>query len=260
MPLIAIPTTAGTGSEISPSAIITDLEAGSKIGIADNKLRPTVAIVDPLLTMSCPPRITAASGIDLLAHAIESFMAIDFSYLPLKKTEEDIVLYHGSTPLTSCLSKQAIKIVCENLPITVHQGQNLEARPNMAIASVMGNLACSNSGVTVVHAMAYPVGALTHAPHGVVNGILLPHVMEFNSPVCSKRLSEIAQIIEFSTQTVPEREAAQRAITAVRNLLADIGLPTRLSDIGVKKNDIHSLAERTMQVTRILRGIRGKLA
>jgi alcohol dehydrogenase class IV len=199
-PIVAIPTTAGTGSEVSPSSILTDVKENLKKGISDNKLRPTVAIVDPTLTLTCPPHITAATGIDVLAHAIESYMATNFAYLPLQPGEEETVLYHGSNPLTDCLAKQAVEIVADNLRIAVDQGRNTEARENMAMANVLAGIAFSNSGVTAVHAMAYPLGALSHAPHGVVNGLLLPHVMEYNLPVSSRRLAEIAGMMGINTR------------------------------------------------------------
>jgi len=253
-PLIAVPTTAGTGSEISPSSILTDVQNNLKKGIADNKLRPTVAIVDPLLTITCPPHVTAATGIDVLAHAIESYMAIDYAYLPLKAGEEDTVLYHGSNPLTDCLAQRGIEMVAENLRIAVDQGQNIEARVNMAMANVITSLAFTNSGVTAVHAMAYPLGAVSHAPHGVVNGLLLPHVMEYNIPVRSKRLAKIAQLMGVNSQGMSEREAAKRAVNAVSELIEDVALPKRMRDIGVKEEDIRPMAEATMDITRLLRG------
>jgi len=253
LPIVAIPTTAGTGSEVSPSAVLTDTKANLKRGISDNKLRPTVAVVDPLLTLSCPPHLTAATGIDVLAHAIESYMAINFAYLILPPAEEDTVLYHGSNVLTDCMAIQAIELVCHNLRVAVDQGQNVEARENMSMASVLAGMAFSNSGVTAVHAMAYPLGAITHAPHGVVNGLLLPYVMEYNVTVSSRRMAEIARVMGVKTQGTSERETAQSAVEEVYRLVQDIGLPSRMRDIGVKENDIRSMAEATMGVTRLLR-------
>jgi alcohol dehydrogenase class IV len=253
-PLIAVPTTAGTGSEISPTAVLTDEQANLKKGIADNKLRPAVGLVDPLLTLSCPSFVTAATGIDVLAHAIESFMAISFRYLPLKPEEKDTVLYHGATPLTSCLAERGIRLVAENLRTAVHQGQNVEARDNMAMANVITSLAYTNSGVTAVHAMAYPLGAVSHASHGVVNGLLLPHVMEYNLPLCTSKLATIAGLMGAATVGMSERDAALSAVAAVHQLLDEIGLPRRMREIGVKETDIRPMAEATMGVTRILRG------
>jgi len=252
-PIVAIPTTAGTGSEVSPSSILTDVKANLKKGISDNKLRPRVSIVDPLLTLSCPPNITAATGIDVLAHAIESYIAINFAYLPLNPGEEDTVLYHGSYPLTDCLALKAIELVGQNLKTAVDQGKNLEARVNMAMANVMAGMAFSNSGVTAVHAMAYPLGAASHAPHGVVNGLLLPHVMEYNLPVRTKELADVAKALGERIEGLSPREAALKAISAVNEIIRDIGLPTCMRDIGVQEKDIRPMAEATMLVTRLLR-------
>lgn len=252
-PIVAIPTTAGTGSEVSPSSILTDVKANLKKGISDNKLRPRVAIVDPLLTLSCPPNVTAATGIDVLAHAIESYIAINFAYLPLNPGEEDMVLYHGSYPLTECLALKAIELVGQNLKTAVDQGRNVEARVNMAMANVMAGIAFSNSGVTAVHAMAYPLGAISHAPHGVVNGLLLPYVMEYNLPVRIRELADVARALGEKVDGFSLREAALKSVSAVNELIRDIGLPTRMRDIGVKEKDIRPMAEATMQVTRLLR-------
>lgn len=252
-PIIAIPTTAGTGSEVSPASILTDVKANLKKGISDNKLRPTVAIVDPLLTITCPSHITAATGIDVLAHAIESYMAVNYSYLPLQPGEEDTVLYHGSNLLTDSLARRAIELVAENLRIAVDQGRNIVARENMAMANVLAGMAFSNSGVTAVHAMAYPLGAVSHAPHGVVNGLLLPHVMDYNLPVSSQRMAHIARMMGIDTQGMTEREAASSSVEAVTQMIEDIGLPRRMRDIGVKEDDIRPMAEATMGVTRLLR-------
>lgn len=252
-PILALPTTAGTGSEISPSSILTDTRANLKFGIVDNKLRPAVSIVDPLLTLSCPPGLTAAAGIDVLAHAIESYMAIHYKYLPLAHGEEETVLYHGSHPLTDCLSLKAIELVGQNLRMAVDQGKNVEARVNMAMANVIAAMAYSNSGVTAVHAMAYALGAVSHAPHGVVNGLLLPHVMEYNLPVRTKELGEIGKALGEVVNGLSPREAASKAISAVHEMIRDIGLPIRMKEIGLQEKDIRPMAEATMQVTRLLR-------
>jgi alcohol dehydrogenase class IV len=135
----------------------------------------------------------------------------------------------------------------------VDQGKNIEARVNMAMANIMAGMAFSNSGVTAVHAMAYPLGAVSHAPHGVVNGLLLPHVMEYNLPVSTERLGEVAKALGERAEGISPREAALKAIHAVHGLIKDIGLPIRMRDIGVKEEDIRPMAEATMQVTRLLR-------
>ena len=252
-PMIAVPTTSGTSSELSPSSILTDTEANLKKGISDNYLRPTYAVVDPLATITCPPSVTAATGIDVLAHAIEAYMALDYKYLPLQPEEVDSVLYHGSNPATDCSARRAIELTAQNLRLAVDQGRNVEARENMALANVLAGFAFTNSGVTAVHAMAYPLGAQSHAPHGVVNGMLLPHVMEFNLPVSSARMADIAELMGIDTLGMTEREAAMCSVEAVNDLIADIDLPVRMRDIGIKESHIRPMAEATMGVTRLLR-------
>jgi alcohol dehydrogenase class IV len=156
--------------------------------------------------------------------------------------------------VTDCLAKQAIEMVAENLRIAVDQGQNVQVRENMAMANVLASMGYTNSGVTAVHALAYPLGAVSHAPHGVVNGLLLPHVMEYNIPVRTDRVAEIAWMMGINTQGKSEREAAYSAVDAVRQLIEDIGLPSRMREIGVKEEDIRPMAEATMGITRLLRG------
>lgn len=253
-PMIAIPTTAGTGSSVSPAAVLTDEDENLKKGIADNKLRPSVAIVDPLLTISCPAALTAATGIDVLAHAVESYLAKPFAYLETTAQEEETILYHGSNPMADGLARDAIKLVGKSLRIAVDQGSNVEARMDMALANIKAGLAFSNAGVTAVHAMAYPLGAYSHASHGVVNGLLLPHVLEYNIPVCSARLKEVASWLGENTKSLNDREAAYKAVQNIKQLIEDIGLPSKMSQIGINKDQVKPMAEATLKVTRLLRG------
>jgi alcohol dehydrogenase class IV len=253
LPLVAVSTTSGTGSEVSPASILTDRQANLKRGISDNRLRPAVALVDPVMTLSCPPFVTACTGMDVLAHAVEAFMATPYAYLPLNPGEEDTVLYHGSNPLSDCLACDAIRLAGENLRLAVDQGSNLEARTQMALANIMAGMAFSNAGVTAAHAMAYPVGAITHAPHGLVVGLLLPHVMEYNLPVSIGRLHRIADCLGADTRMKSAKEIAWLPIDSVREMMADVGLPSRMRDIGVKEGDLRPMAEATIGITRLLR-------
>lgn len=182
-----------------------------------------------------------------------TYIATDYKYLPLAPGEEDTVLYHGSYPLTDCLALKATELVGQHLRTVVDQGKNLEARVHMAMANVMAGMAFSNSGVMAVYAMAYPLGAVSHAPHGVVNGLLLPHVMEYNVPVRARELADVARALGEKVEGLSAREAAFKAISAVNEIIRDVGLPTRMRDIGVKEKDIRPMAEATMLVTRLLR-------
>lgn len=253
VPIVAIPTTAGTGSSVSPTSVLTDAAANTKKGVRDNRLRPAFAIVDPLLTLSCPPFITACVGIDVLAHAVESYTAIPFAYLPVAPEEEDAVVYHGAFPLTDGNARDAIALVAQNLRTAVDQGRNVEARTNMALANILAGMAFSNAGATAVHAMALPLGAVSHAPHGLVNGLLLPHVLEYNLPVCADRLSNVAAWMGEKIDGLSRFDAALKAVDHIKRLIKDIGLPSKMKDIGVKESDIRPMAETTIQLESILR-------
>src|SRR5690625_3031292 len=176
-PLIAIPTTAGTGSEVTSVAVITDTENDIKVGISDNYLRPAVALLDPELTTGLPPYVTACSGIDALSHAVEAYTAKDFKYI---QAQGDI-LFQGALPITDALALHGIELIAKNLTIAVQQGSNLEARGNMLLGSLLGGMAFSNAGTALAHAIAYPIGGIAKSPHGEVTGLLLPYVMKYNT-------------------------------------------------------------------------------
>jgi alcohol dehydrogenase len=249
MPVIAIPTTSGTSSEVSPNTILNDEEKNLKIGMADFNIRPAVALIDPVLTLSCPPKPTASAGIDALCHAIESYTVVDYKYIP---TTDDVVA-HGKNPLSDCLALEAIRLISGSLRLAVLQGNNLEAREQMALGAYISGLAFTNSGVAGVHALAYPVGAATHAPHGVVNGLLLPYVMEYNIPARPAEFAMIAAAMGEEIEGLTDFEAAEMSVEAVKSLERDCGLPTRLSEIGVQEKDIRGMAEAGIGITRLLR-------
>ena len=187
LPLICVPTTAGTGSEVSAASVLTDTENLLKVGVLSNYLRPRVALVDPLLTVSCPPRVTAESGIDALTHAIEAYTAIDNADFPLLQAERST--YQGRHPLGDCLAEKAISLIGANLKRAVADGRDLAAREGMALGATLAGLAFSNVGVALVHALEYPVGGATHCSHGAGNGLLLPAVMRFNLPARRKEFA-----------------------------------------------------------------------
>ncbi|MBI2806211.1 MAG: iron-containing alcohol dehydrogenase [Planctomycetes bacterium] len=250
-PLICIPTTAGTGSEVSAATVITDNENHIKVGILSNWLRPTVAVVDPLMTVSCPPKVTADSGIDALTHAIEAFTAIDNADFPLPEGERTV--YQGKHPMGDLCAERAITLIGKYLCRAVKDGSDLEAREGMALAALLAGMAFSNVGVALVHAMEYPVGGAVHCSHGVGNGLLLPYVMRFNLSAKVKAFAEIAALLGENVTGLTERAAAEKAIAAVEKLRADIGIPQRLRDLGVKQEQLRGLAEKTFGIKRILR-------
>jgi alcohol dehydrogenase len=251
LPLVCIPTTAGTGSEVSGASVLTDTEKKMKVGVLSNYLRPRVALVDPMLTVSCPPKVTADSGIDALTHAIEAYTAVDNEEFPLPPGERTI--YQGRHPLGDVLAERAIQLVGANLRRAVANGQDLEAREAMALGATLAGLAFSNVGVAVVHALEYPIGGATHCSHGAGNGLLLPFVMRFNLPARVSRFARIAELLGENTSGQTEQAAAELAIVAVERLKSDIGIPQRLRDLGVTIDQLPGLAEKAFAVKRILR-------
>jgi alcohol dehydrogenase class IV len=243
-PLICVATTAGTGSEVSAASVITDTEKQIKVGILSNYLRPSVAVVDPLLTVSCPAKVTADSGIDALTHAIEAYTAVDNADFPLPAGERSV--YQGKHPMGDLVAEKAIRLVGQYLRRAVKDGSDLEAREGMALAATLAGLAFSNVGVAVVHALEYPIGGAVHCSHGCGNGLLLPFVMRFNLSARPREFAEIARLLG-------EEPIAERAITAVERLRADIGIPPRLSDIGVRDEQLRPFAEKAIGIRRILR-------
>jgi alcohol dehydrogenase class IV len=251
LPLICLPTTAGTGSEVSAAAVLTDTEQQIKVGILSNHLRPRVAVVDPLLTVSCPPKVTADSGIDALTHAIEAYTAVDNAHFPLPVGERSV--YQGRHPFGDMFAEKAIALIGKHLRRVVAHGADLDAREGMALAATLAGLAFSNVGVAAVHALEYPVGGATHCSHGAGNGLLLPFVMRYNLPARRHQLATVARLLGADVQGKSEDAAAEAAIAAVEQLRQDIGIPLRLRDLGVKEEQLRPFAEKAFGIKRILR-------
>jgi alcohol dehydrogenase class IV len=251
LPLVCLPTTAGTGSEVSAASVLTDSEQQIKVGVLSNYLRPRVAVVDPLLTVSCPAKVTADSGIDALTHAIEAYTAVDNAHFPLPSGERTV--YQGNHPFGDIFAEKAISLIGAYLRRAVAHGNDLEAREGMSLAATLAGLAFSNVGVAVVHALEYPVGGATHCSHGAGNGLLLPYVMRFNLPARRTRLARIARLLGEDVAGHSEQVAAEQAICAVERLRADIGIPLRLRDLGVTEEQLRTFAEKAAGIQRILR-------
>ena len=251
MPLICMPTTAGTGSEVSAAAVLTDTENAIKVSTLSNHLRPRVAIVDPVLSLTCPAKVTADSGIDALTHAIEAYTAIDNERFPLPSGERSV--YQGKNPMADLFAEKAISLVGRFLRRAVSNGQDLEAREGMALAGTLGGLAFSNSGVAVVHALEYPLGGAVHCSHGAGNGLLLPHVMRYNLSACPQAFAKIAALLGENVADLSPVAAAERAVAAVAKLQADIGIPGRLRDMGVKQEQLGGFAEKAFALKRLMR-------
>lgn len=251
LPLICVPTTAGTGSEVTAASVLTDKANQIKVGVLSNYLRPAVAVVDPLLTVTCPAKVTADSGIDALTHAIEAYTAVDNENFPLPAGERSV--YQGRHPLGDCLAEKAIELVGRHLVKAVKEPDNLEAREGMALAATVAGLSFSNVGVALVHAMEYPVGGAVHCSHGAGNGLLLPFIMRYNLPVRLTQFARVARLLGEETTGLNEQQAAERAITAVERLKAAIGIPARLEDLGVVRDQLPLFAEKAFGIKRILR-------
>ncbi|MGN8646211.1 iron-containing alcohol dehydrogenase [Gracilibacillus sp. HCP3S3_G5_1] len=227
-PVIAIPTTAGTGSEITRFSVLSDKKAKAKLSVGSMFNCPTIALVDPKLTLTLPPHLTAATGMDALTHALESFVN--------KETQ----------PISEALSREAMKLISRSLRLAVVQGENLNARKDMLLASTMAAMAFNTTRLGLAHSLAIPLGAKFNIPHGVVNAILLPEVMQFNLIGNTQKFIEIAKIFGEKVDGLSDLEAAQKAVDAVRRLNEDIGIRHHLSDFHVTEEDLEEVAKEAM--------------
>ncbi|WP_116344874.1 iron-containing alcohol dehydrogenase [Bacillus sp. HMA207] len=214
LPLIAIPTTSGTGSEVTSVAVITNKKTDVKMMMKHPSFIPKVAIIDPVLTSSLPPQITAATGIDALCHAIEAYIS------------------KVSQPLTDVLALSAIESIMKYLRIAYEDGRNMEAREAMMIASLQAGIAFSNASVTLVHGMSRPVGALFHVPHGISNAILLPTVLEFTKTSAIKRLAKIGRSLNKDLYSNSDEEVADYTLGEIKKLCFDLRIPN-LKEYGI---------------------------
>ncbi|MFT4302774.1 MAG: iron-containing alcohol dehydrogenase [Desulfovibrio sp.] len=234
LPLILVPTTAGTGSEVTPIVILSDPYEKLKKGIVSPYLYPSCALLDPELTVGLPAAVTAATGMDALIHAIEAYTS------------------KNATFISDILAKEAIRLLYVNIRKAVADGSNIEARDLMLRGSLLAGMAFANAGVTAVHAFAYPIGAEFHIPHGVANTIMLVPVMRFNMIGNLERFAAIGDMFGLPTECMSLREAAQSAIDAMDELSDDLRVPRNLRDFGIKETDIPNLAAGVMKVTRLL--------
>ena len=229
MPIIAIPTTAGTGSEVTHIAILSDEEEQLKKGIVSTKIIPKFAILDPELTLGLPPHVTAATGMDALVHALEAYISIN------------------ANTYSDTLALKAIKMISENIREAYNNGKNPEARENMLLGSLYAGMAFANAGVAAVHAFAYPLGGMFHIPHGLANSVMLPTIMEFNLVGNEKRFSDMAKCLTGNPEA-----SAQDTIKEINSLCADLKIPSSLEELKIPESAISQMAESVMKVTRLL--------
>ncbi|MFH1034597.1 MAG: aldehyde dehydrogenase family protein [Pseudomonadota bacterium] len=223
-PHIVVPTTAGTGSEVTNVAVIKNREAGRKVYVIENGLFPSVAILDPQFVQGLPPGLTAGTGLDALTHALEALMSV------------------RSNPVCDALALHATSLIAQNLPLCVARGDDLTARANMQVASTLAGWAFCTAQVALAHAMAHTVGALFEVPHGSACGIVLPHVMRFNAEHCTAALGRAAQALGRPVEGLAPLQAALAAADAVASLIATIGHPARLRDVGVPEEALYEAA------------------
>jgi alcohol dehydrogenase class IV len=234
VPLFACPTTAGTGSEVTNIAVFDDRERGFKEGIVSNYLLARIAFVDPTLTYGCPAKVTAASGMDALIHAIEGHTG------------------NKATTFSDALALEAMRLIVSSLRRAVKNGSDKEARNQMSEGALFGGMAFMNSGCAAVHALAFPLGSQFHVPHGMANAVLLPYVMEYNLSANLPRYATVARMLGVPTEGLSDQEAAEKGLEAAKALSADIGIPIHLRELGVPKEALGGLASATMNVTRLL--------
>lgn len=234
VPTIMLPTTAGTGSEVTPNAIFLDEEKKLKVGVVSPYNFARVAIVDAKLTLSAPPRLTASTGVDAFTHAVESYTSVRAS------VHSDL------------FAAESIRRIARSLRTVVANPGDLEARYDMALGSVYGGIALSMAGTGGVHALAYPLGGTYRIPHGVSNALLLPYVMEFNYLANLEKFCNVAQLMGEPTQGLSLRDGARKALEAIKALVEDVGIPSSLQEVGVDPSAASELADAASQVTRLL--------
>lgn len=248
LPVIALPTTSGTGSEVTPVAVLADAERAVKIGIASPHLIPTVAICDAELTYSCPPSLTAHSGADAMTHAIEAFTNVR------RPLSDDLVHEHvflGKNMLSDQFALSAISDIALSLRQAVENGADKSARQRLMAGATKAGLAFGTAGTAAAHAVQYPVGAMTHTAHGLGVAVLMPHVMAFNRAYCEPELAQIADAMGVGSGGVSERAAA--AIDAVAKLFAAIGIPATLADLGIVREQLPTIVQQALGSARLVK-------
>ncbi|WP_304164563.1 iron-containing alcohol dehydrogenase [Phenylobacterium aquaticum] len=234
LPLIQVPTTAGTGSEATAVAIVTTPD-DQKMGVVSPHLLPDVALLDATLTLGLPPAVTAMTGIDAMVHAIEAYTS------RIKKN-----------PISDSLALKALELLAGAIRAVIADGANLDARRDMLVGSLLAGMAFANSPVGAVHALAYPLGGLFHVPHGLSNALVLTPVLEFNLPAAGRLYAELDRVVSPDAPVVSEAEGARRFVAFMSALVADMPMAQRLEEVGVGRQDLERLARDAMNVQRLL--------
>jgi alcohol dehydrogenase class IV len=250
VPVIAVPTTAGTGSEVTPVAVVSDSERNLKVGIASPHLIPVAAVCDPELTLSCPPGLTAYSAGDALTHAIESYTALARTPEP-GLTQQHVVV--GKNALSDQFALLSISSIWRGLRRAYANGRDLEAREYLMLGSLAAGCAFGTAGTAAAHAIQYPVGGLTHTAHGAGVATLLPYVMQFNKPACEQALVQIARALNLTHAGGTDESLSQRLIDEIAALLDSVAIPRTLRDLGLDVGLQDSTAESALAITRLIK-------
>jgi len=229
LPLIVVPTTAGSGSEVSAASVITDEENDIKLSVSHEYLMPQFAVIDPLQQLHMPAFITATTGTDALTHAIESYVSLN------------------ANPFSDAYGEMAIRLIGENIRTAVHDPLNLEAREKMAVASTLAGTAFVNGGLGAVHGISQAMGGVAHVAHGTANSMMLPYVIEKNIPGNLEKFGKIAKLLGENVAGLSKWEAAHCAISAVQKLAADLRIPSKLTEVGVTKEMFPAIIKGTME-------------
>jgi alcohol dehydrogenase class IV len=235
LPLIQIPTTAGTGSEVTPISIITVGETEKK-GVVAPQLLPDIALLDAELTLGLPAPVTAATGIDAMVHAIESYTSTSAN----------------NNPVSRALAREALRLLGANIETAVKEGSNVQARSGMLLGAMLAGQAFANSPVAAVHALAYPIGGIFHVPHGLSNALVLPHVMRFNASVCADAYATLAPDVFPDLASVQRELRVDEFINRLEALSADLGLEQTLREVGIGESDLSVMAVDAMKQSRLL--------
>ena len=250
LPLVAVPTTAGTGSEVTPVAVISDPDRSEKVGISSPHLIPHTAICDPELTYSCPPGLTAVSGADALTHAIEAFTALR-RVVDATTVHEHVFV--GKNAFSDQYALQAIRLISGSLKAAHNDGADLIARERLMMGATLAGLAFGTAGTAAAHAVQYPVGALTHTPHGAGVAVMMPYVMEFNRAYAEAEMAEIADAMGVAGSGLGQAGRAGAAIDAVADLFAAVGIPRNLRALGLSADDLAWTAEAALGAARLIK-------
>ncbi|MBB3562704.1 alcohol dehydrogenase class IV [Rhizobium sp. BK512] len=250
IPIIAVPTTAGTGSEVTPVAVISDPDRTLKVGISSPYLIAAAAICDPELTMSCPPGLTAVAGADALTHAIEAFTAARRGADPLLPQNH---VFIGKSELTDYFALLAIKLLGRSLETACKDGSNEDARADVMMGALAAGCAFGTAGTAAAHAVQYPAGALTHTAHGLGVATMMPYVMNYNRSASMTEMAEIGQALGLDSTSRTKQEMAEAAIEEIRRLFQAIGITPTLADLGLTADKLDWTAEQALSIDRLIK-------